>query len=159
MTCRDVLDRVEAVAAGDEPATPELRSHLEGCLACAAALAEARRVEELLAARPAPSAPARFGVAVTSRIRQERWRSEQHIDRMFNAALLLGVLAITVGLLALFNVNAMAAAFTGSLAILNRVGEEIVVQAAPRFSIYLGAAGFLATALFVWWWAERRLSL
>jgi anti-sigma factor RsiW len=159
MTCRDVLDRIEAVAAGDEPATPELRAHIEGCLACAAALAEARRIEAVLAARPAPSAPARFSAAVTSRIRQERWRSEQHIDRMFNGALVLGVLAIAVGVLALFNVNAMAAAFTGSLAILNRVSEEVVVEAARRFPTYFGAAGFLATALFVWWWAERRLSL
>jgi anti-sigma factor RsiW len=159
MTCRDVLDRIEAVAAGDEPVTPEFRSHLEGCVACAAALAQARRIETMLAARPAPSAPARFSASVTSRIRQERWRSEQHVDRLFNVALLLGVLAIAGGLLALFNVNAMTAAFAGSLALLNRWSGEIVVQAAPRLPTYLGAAGFLATALFVWWWAERRLTL
>jgi hypothetical protein len=78
---------------------------------------------------------------------------------MFNVALLLGVAAIAVGVLALFNVNAMTAAFTGTFALLNRFSGEIVVQAAPRLSTYLGAAGFLATALFVWWWAERRLSL
>jgi anti-sigma factor RsiW len=159
MTCREVLDRIEAVAAGDEPATPELRSHLEECLACAAALAQARRIESVLAERPAPSAPARFSAALTSRIRQERWRSEQQVDRMFNVVLLAGVLAIAVGVLALFNVNAMAAAFTGSLALLNRLSGALVVQAAPAFAAYLGAAGFLATALFVWWWAERRLSL
>ena len=159
MTCRDVLDRIEALAAGDEAATAELRAHLEGCLACAAALAEARRIEAVLASRPAPPAPARFSAAVTSRIRQERWRSEQHVDRLFNVMLLAGVLAIAVGVLALFNVNAMAAAFTGGLALLNRLSGEIVVQATPAFSTYLGAAGFLVTALFVWWWAERRLSL
>jgi anti-sigma factor RsiW len=159
MTCRDVLDRVEAVAAGDEPATPELRSHLEGCLACAAALAEARRIEAMLAARPAPPAPARFTAAVNSRIRQERWRSEQHVDRMFNIALLMGVLAVAVGVLALFNLNAMALAFTGGLALLNRMSGDLVVRAAPAFATYLGATGFLATALLVWWWAERRLSL
>jgi anti-sigma factor RsiW len=159
MTCRDILDRIEAVAAGDEPATPEFRSHLEGCVVCAAALAEARRIEAMLTTRPAPSAPARFSAAVASRIRQERWRSEQHIDRMFNVALLLGVATIAIGVLALFNVDAMTAAFTGTFALLNRLSGDIVVQAAPRLSTYLGAAGFLATALFVWWWAERRLSL
>jgi anti-sigma factor RsiW len=159
MTCREILDRIEAVAAGDEPATPEFRSHLEGCVACAAALAEARRIETMLTTRPAPSAPARFSAAIASRIRQERWRSEQHIDRMFNVALLLGVAAIAIGVLALFNVDAMTAAFTGTFALLTRLSGDIVVQAAPRLSTYLGAAGFLATALFVWWWAERRLSL
>jgi anti-sigma factor RsiW len=159
MTCREVVDRIEAVAAGDEPATPELRSHLEGCLACAAALAEARRIEAALAARPARSAPASFSAAVTSRIRQERWRSEQHIDRVFNIALVLGVLAVGVGVLALFNVDALAAALTASVGILNRVSEEVVVQAARRVPTYFGAAGFLATALLVWWWAERRLTL
>lgn len=159
MTCSDVLDRLEAVAAGDEPASAELRSHLEGCVACAAALATARKIEAALAARPAPTPPARFSAVVTSRIRQDRWRSEQHIDRMFNVALLLGLVGIAIGVLALFNVHAMTAAFTGSLTLLNRLTGEIVVQAAPRVSTYLGAAGFLATALFVWWWAERRLSL
>jgi anti-sigma factor RsiW len=159
MTCRDVLDRIEAVAAGDEPATAEFRSHLEGCLACAAALAEARRIETMLAGRPAPPAPPRFSAAVNSYIRQERWRSEQHVDRMFNAALLLGVLAITAGVLALFNVNAMAAAFSGSVVLLNRLSGELVLHTASTFATYVGAAGLLATALFVWWWAERRLSL
>lgn len=159
MTCRDVLECVEAVAAGDEAATPELRSHLEGCLTCAAALAEARRIEVALTVRPAPAAPPRFSAAVMSRIRQERWRSEQHVDRMFNAALVMGVLAIAAGALAFFNVGTLTAAFRGSLALLNRVVEELVVRAAPAVSTYLVAAGFLATALFVWWWAERRLSL
>lgn len=105
------------------------------------------------------TAPARFSAAVTSRIRQERWRSEQHVDRMFNVVLLLGVTGMAAGVLALFNVNAMAAAFTGSVALLNRLSDEMMVRAAPAFATYLVAAGFLATALFVWWWAERRLSL
>ena len=159
MTCRDVLDRIEAVASGDEPATPEFRSHLEGCLACAGALAEARRIEAVLAARPAPPAPARFSAAVNRHIRQERWRSEQHVDRMFNLALALGVLTIGVGALALFNLDAMAAAFTASIALLNRLSVEMALRAAPAWPTYLGAAGLLATALFVWWWAEQRLSL
>src|SRR5436190_8265031 len=109
MTCRDVLDRVEAVAAGDEPASAEFRAHLEGCIACAAALAQARRIEAMLAARPAPPAPVRFAAAVNSHIRQERWRSEQHVDRMFNVALLLGAVTIAAGVLALSNINALTA--------------------------------------------------
>jgi hypothetical protein len=159
MTCREVLDRIEAVAAGDEPATAEFRSHLEGCLVCAGTLAKARRIETMLATRPAPPAPPRFSAAVNSYIRQERWRSEQHVDRVFNVALLLGVAAIAVGVLDLFNIAAMAAAASASLALLNRVTGDIVVRAAPAFATYVGAVGLLVTALFVWWWAERRVSL
>lgn len=76
MTCQDVLNRIEALAAGDEAATPEVRAHLEGCLSCAAALATARHIEDALASRPAPPAPARFTTAVVARVHQERWRSE-----------------------------------------------------------------------------------
>jgi hypothetical protein len=159
MTCRELLDRVDAVAAGDEPATAELREHLEGCVSCAAALADARRIEMMLTERPAPSAPAGFTAAVQSHIREARWRSEQHVDHLFNAALVMAVIAIVLGGVALFNVNAMTAAFAEGLALLQRVSGPVVVQAAPKVATYLGAAGFLATALFVWWWAERRLSL
>lgn len=159
MTCRDVLDRVDAVAAGDEPATAELREHLEGCVSCAAALAGARRIETMLAERPAPPAPASFAAAVQSRIREARWRSEQHVDHLFNAALVVAVMGIVLGGFALFNINAITAAFAGGLALLQQASGPVVVQAVPRIATYLGAAGFLATALFVWWWAERRLSL
>lgn len=159
MTCHDVLNRIEAVIAGDEAATPEMRTHLEGCVRCAAALATARQIEEALAARPVPAAPAGFGAAVAARIRQDRWRSEEHVDRVFNVALVLGILLVVGGVAALFNVGALASGVAGGLAILNRATGELIVRAAPAVRTYVIAIGFLATALLVWWWAERRLSL
>src|SRR4051794_38154490 len=131
MTCRDVLDRVEAVAAGDEPASAEFRAHLEGCISCAAALAEGRRIEAMLAARPAPPAPARFTAAVTSHIRQVRWRSEQYVDRMFNIALLLGALTIAAGVLALSNIKTGAAGGTPGAATAQRMTRGNVVSGGP----------------------------
>ena len=86
MTCREVQESIEAIAAGDEPATGAFRAHVETCARCAAALATARRIEESLAARPAPAAPARFAATVVARIRREHWRAEQQVDRMFNIA-------------------------------------------------------------------------
>ncbi|HSM91699.1 MAG TPA: hypothetical protein VLT47_02370 [Anaeromyxobacteraceae bacterium] len=58
MTCADVLDVVDALASGDFEAGAEVRRHLETCARCAAALATARRIEVMIAARPAPPAPA-----------------------------------------------------------------------------------------------------
>lgn len=159
MTCQDVLNRIEALAAGDEAATPEVRAHLEGCLSCAAALATARHIEDALASRPAPPAPARFTTAVVARVHQERWRSEEHVDRLFNVALVVGVLLVIGGVAALFNVNALASGVAGGLTLLNRATGELIVRAAPAFRTYVIAVAFLATALLVWWWAERRLSL
>ena len=159
MTCHDVLNRIEALAAGDDPATPEIRAHLEGCVSCAAALATARQIETALAGRPAPPAPPRFTTAVVSRIRQERWRSEEHVDRMFNVALLVGVLLVVGGVAALFNLDALASGIADGLTLLNRATGELIVRAAPAFRTYVSAIAFLATALLVWWWAERRLSL
>lgn len=159
MTCHDVLDRIEALVAGDEAATPEFRAHLEGCLACAAALAAAQRIEAALAARPAPGAPPRFTIAVASRIRQERWRSEEQVDRLFNVALAVGIVLVVGGVAALFNLQTLASGVVGGLALFNRATGEMIVRAAPVVRTYVIAVAFLATMLVVWWWAERRLSL
>jgi methylthioribose-1-phosphate isomerase len=36
---------------------------------------------------------------------------------------------------------------------------EMAVRAAPAIGTYVGAVGVLMTALLMWWWAERRLTL
>ncbi len=55
MTCSQVLELVEAIASGDAAVDDVVRDHLETCPRCASALAAARRLEAMLAARPAPS--------------------------------------------------------------------------------------------------------
>jgi anti-sigma factor RsiW len=159
MTCREVEDRIEAVAAGDEPATDELRAHVEGCIRCAAAFATARRIEEVLRARQAPAVPARFTATVLSRVRRERWQSEQNVDRLFNAALVVGVLAVVGGIVALFNLGGVISTVGGAAQAIGRLAVESSQQAAPAVSSYLLGGALLGVTLFAWWFAERRLSL
>jgi len=159
MTCHEVDDRIEAIVAGEETATDAFRAHVESCLRCASALAVARRVEEALAARPAPAAPARFTAAVSARLRSERWRSEQQVDRMFNIAVTVGLVAIVGGLAALFNLGGVMAAAGAAGQGLVGLGERAATQAAPGLSTYALAGGLLATTLVAWWFAERRFSL
>ncbi|HWK08645.1 MAG TPA: hypothetical protein VNR64_01245 [Vicinamibacterales bacterium] len=158
MTCAQVEDEIDAVASGEQPAGEDFRRHVEGCVHCASGLAAARRVEALLATRPAPSAPARFTAAVASRIRSDRWRSEQQVDRVFNAILICGLLIVVVGIAALLNVSAGAAAAARAVEFLARSGQRPAETPAPSLVTYLAGLGFFGTALAMWWWAERRFS-
>ncbi len=157
MTCAQVDDQIEAVAAG-EPASDAFRDHVERCVRCASALAGARRIETRLAARPAPPAPARFTAAVASRIRSERWKSEQQVDRVFNALLALGLLIVIGGVAALLNVASIASGASSALEFLARAGARTPAPPTPSLSTYLVGVAFFGTALAAWWWAERRLS-
>ena len=87
MTCSDALHLVEAIAAGDLEVDDNVRAHFETCPRCASTLASARRLELALQARPKPQAPSRFTQTVLGRIRHERWRSEERVDRAFNVAI------------------------------------------------------------------------
>lgn len=159
MTCREVDDLIEAVVAGDEPASEAFHSHVEGCMRCAAAVAAARQIELALVARPVETAPVNFAATVVARIRRERWRSEQHVDRLFNAALVAGVALVIGGMLALLNLSGVTGAVGAGVALMNQLGSRLIVEAAPSLSTYLLSVAFFLTALLVWWWAERRLSL
>ena len=159
MTCRDMQERIEAVAAGDQPADEAFRAHVEGCVACAAAMARARRIEETLAARPAPAAPARFAALVASRIRRDHWREEQQVDWMFNIAIAAGLVAIAGGALALVNLSlvtdTIGAGVSAMFTYFAQPGAEAPARVPAGLPTYLLAAGFLATTLLVWSWAER----
>ena len=158
MTCKDAEERIEAVAAGDEP-DGAFAAHVEGCARCAAALSRARRIEQALAARPVPAAPPRFAAAVATRIRLDDWRSEQQVDRMFNVAVAAGLIAIAGGTLALVNLGAvMDAIAAGCVRAQRRVDQPRRRDGratVPAFSTYLLAGGFVVTAVLVWSWAER----
>jgi hypothetical protein len=159
MTCKEMEERIEAVAGGDEPASDAFRAHVEACVRCAAALAQARRIEQALAARPVLSAPPRFAALIASRIRREHWRSEQQVDWFFNLAVAVGLIAIAGGTLALVNLSAVTDAISAGLAALNALVVEqagaVATQTAPALSTYLLGGGFLITAVLVWSWAER----
>jgi anti-sigma factor RsiW len=155
MDCRAVLDRIEAIAAGDEDPDQPTRAHVESCLRCASALAVARRIEAVLA-RPAPPAPPGFTAAVTQRIRRERWRAEQHVDRLFNLGIAAAIVLVAGGLLAVFNVDGLLAVTAATLEVVREGSRDAAEGAAPKVLTYVSAAGLLISALAMWWWAERR---
>jgi anti-sigma factor RsiW len=159
MTCQKLTDFVEPIAAGDLEPDAEMRAHFETCPLCASELASARRIETALAGYEAPSAPARFATLVLQRVRRDRWRMEQNVDRLFNLAIVAALLIVAAGVLALMNISGVVAAASEALTLLSSVSGLMARAAVPSVDTYIAAAGLLATALVMWWWAERRLSL
>jgi anti-sigma factor RsiW len=159
MTCQDVIELVEPIAAGEHEVTDSLRDHFESCPRCAAALATARRIETALQRHETPPAPARFTSLVVSRVRSDRWRVEQRVDQVFNLAIVAAVLLLAGGVAALTNLSSVAAAAFQGSAIFIGAAEDIVQRSAPLAGAYVAAAGLLVSAVVMWWWAERRLSL
>src|SRR3954468_14959343 len=130
MTCEDVEIVIEALAAGELPASQAVERHLETCTRCAAALAGARVVERELAGWPVAAAPPRFTEAVIARIHRERWRYEEHLDRAFNLTIAVGVIAVLAALLALLNLGMVAGALLNVAAAVRTIAQDS--HAAPR---------------------------
>jgi anti-sigma factor RsiW len=159
VTCTDALHLVEAIAAGDLEVDARIREHFETCPRCASTLASARRLEEALQTLPAPTPPARFTAAVAVRIRQERWRDEQNVDRLFNFAIAAAVVLVVGSLAALLNVGAVLGAAGAVWGLMAEVAGRTVQETAPTLVTYLAAGVLLMSAVGMWWWAEQRLSL
>jgi ABC-type multidrug transport system fused ATPase/permease subunit len=159
MHCSDVLDLIEPIAAGDLRPDDQLRDHLHSCPQCAGAVASAQRLEALLKAMEIPSAPATFVGAVLQRIRRDQWQSEQNVDRLFNVAIVAAVVFMAGALVTMLNVDAALTIIGSVWAVVNEGGRETLRTAAPAVATYFSAAGLLASALVMWWWAERRLQL
>jgi anti-sigma factor RsiW len=159
VTCSDTLHLVEAIASGDLEVDDEVRAHFETCPRCASSLASARRLELALRARPKPQAPARFTQVVLGRIRHERWRSEERVDRVFNVAIAVAVLLVIGGVAALTNVDAVLGGARSLWGMVAAAGGQALEAAAPVLFTYIAAAGLLMSALGMWWWADRRISL
>jgi anti-sigma factor RsiW len=159
VTCAGALLLVEAIAAGDREVDDEVRTHFETCPLCASALASARRIEAALRARPSPRAPADFTRTVLGRVRHERWRSEVRVDRVFNVAIVVAVLLVIGSIAAMTNAAAVLAGAGNVWGLVVSVGGVALEAAAPALVTYVAAAGLLMSALGMWWWADRRLSL
>jgi anti-sigma factor RsiW len=159
MLCEDVLELVEPIAAGDRQLDESIRSHVESCPRCASALASAQRLEAALRTLAVPAAPEAFTSNVLQRIRRDRWRSEQRVDRLFNFSIAAAVLVIVGGVAAMLNVDAMLTVTASSWALLREGAHQAVRQVGPTFATYVAAAGLFVSALMMWSWAERRLGL
>jgi len=155
MFCDEVLDQIEAIAANDVTPDQRIAAHLASCRPCAAALADARRVEALLVAREAPAAPPQFTGRVLARLRRDRWRTEQYLDLGFNVTIGIVLLILAGSVWLLLHRTGLSAVGTGVLTLFSEGVTTVVRQLAPSLALYVGAGALLAGALTVWWWAEH----
>ncbi len=91
------------------------------------------------------------------RVRRERWRAEQQVDRLFNVAMAVALLLVVGGILALMNLSGVMAAASGAWAVVASLGGQAAREAAPSMNIYIAAVGLFVSVIGMWWWADRRL--
>jgi len=153
--CDQVVELLEPIAAGDLEPDEGVTRHLASCVHCAEALAAARRVDELLRTRAVPAPPPQFTTRTLARIRRDRWQREQFFDAGFNVAIAAVILGVVLAGWMIIDRSGLSAI---SSDIVNIFSAEIVTvarQVAPAASLYAGATALIATALAIWWWAER----
>jgi predicted anti-sigma-YlaC factor YlaD len=155
MFCDEVLERVDGVAAGEAPLDERLSSHLSTCAGCAAALAQAARLQRLLATRAVPRPPPHFAARTLTRIRRERWRREQYFDTAFNISLGVALLAVAGAVWMIVDRSGFVSVAGGSWSILARQFFDFTERAAPSIELYAAAAALIGAVLGLWWWAER----
>jgi predicted anti-sigma-YlaC factor YlaD len=159
MFCDEALDAIEAIAAGELTPEGRVAAHLTSCPNCAAALASARRLEQMLQARPVQKAPPQFTSRTMAVLRRQRWRSEQFLDVGFNVALgtvalvIIGIVWMVLHRTGIVSVNNPAVNLIGSSFV------RLAHRVAPSVPLYVGATALLVTALGLWWWAEKDATL
>jgi predicted anti-sigma-YlaC factor YlaD len=159
MFCDEALDAIEPIAAGDLRPEGRIAAHLASCPNCAAALEQARRVDTLLRARPVPAPPPQFTARTLTRIRRERWRTDQFLDMTFNVAIGALALVVIVGVWLLLRRTGLTAVPSGASDLFTTGVAAIAGRILPSLPLYLAAAALVATALALWWWAERDATL
>ena len=159
MFCDEALDAVEAIAAGEVMPDGRIAEHLTTCPNCAAALASARALEGMLRVRPVPKPSAQFTTRTLARVRRARWRSEQFLDVGFNVAIGAVVLAVIAGVWMLLNRTGLVAVSNDAVDLFGTSLVAFARRVSPSLPLYAGATALLATALGIWWWAERDATL
>jgi len=155
MFCDEVLDAIEPIAAGDLVADARIAEHVRTCADCAAALESAKRVDQLLRQRTAPPAPAQFTTTTLGRVRRARWQSDQWLDAGFNLAIAALVVAIVATVWMVLHRSGLAVVSNDVVELFGASVMTFAARVAPAVPLYAGAAAILATALGIWWWAER----
>jgi anti-sigma factor RsiW len=159
MFCDEALDAIEAIAG--EELTPDGRvaAHLASCPNCAAALVSARALEQMLRRRAAPAAPPQFTSRTMARVRRARWRNDQFLDAGFNVAVGLVVLTVVAGVWLLLNRSGLVAVSNEAVDLMGSGLVTFFRRVTPSLPLYAGATAVLATALGIWWWAEKDAAL
>jgi predicted anti-sigma-YlaC factor YlaD len=159
MFCDETLDAIEAIAAGELTPEGRVALHLASCRNCAAALESARRIEQMLAARPVPTPPQQFTIRTMTRIRRARWRSDQFLDVGFNVAIALIAIGIIGSGWLLIDRSGLTAISGDLLNLIESGGRALAQRVALSLPVYVAAAVLVVTALGIWWWAERETAL
>ena len=113
----------------------------------------------MLQTRPAPQAPSQFTSRTLTRIRRDRWRSDQLLDTGFNAVVILLVLAAVAGAWLVMNRSGLITISSDAMDLVETGVATMVQRIAPAVPLYAAAAALLAGAVGIWWWAERDLTL
>jgi anti-sigma factor RsiW len=159
MFCDEALDSVEAIAAGELLPDGRVAAHLASCPNCGLALQRARQLEATLRRREAPAAPAQFTSRTLAKIRRARWRSDQFLDLGFNVAIMLVVASILGGVWMLLHRAGLTAISSDAVNVFGSGFVSLARRVAPSLPLYAGALALLASALGIWWWAERDAAL
>jgi hypothetical protein len=117
------------------------------------------RVDHLLRTRSVPAPSAQFTSRTLALIRRDRWRREQFFDAGFNVSIAAVILGVVLGVWMIVDLSGLSAI---SRDIVDLLGAEVAVvarQMAPSVSLYASATALIATALVIWWWAERDVTL
>jgi anti-sigma factor RsiW len=154
MTCDDVADAIDLIAAGELTPDAAVSAHLTTCASCARSLEAARRLERLLRARPAPAAPAQFTSRLMGRIRRASWRREQIVDWIFNGAMIAAALLVAVGLWTALRQTGLSVMSRDAIGVFSSGMIAAAQRVTPSLPLYAGATGLLAVALGLWWWAS-----
>lgn len=155
MTCDDVQNAIELIAAGEMTPDAQMASHLATCRSCGSALETAQRIDALLRQRPIPAPPAQFTARTMASIRRARWRNEQMIDWGFNAALALVALTIVAGIWIVFSRSGFTFVGNDALQLFGAGMRTFAQRVSPSLPVYALATMLLISALGIWWWAER----
>ena len=155
MRCNELETRIEAFADGTLEPSGDDRAHLSSCAVCSARLAEARRIEQWLAARELPQPSASFTASVMARIGQEEWKTERVVDIGFNLAIAAGVLVILIGGAGLALSLGLFTVTIDLEALLRAAESRIEGRVINELQTVVLAAVILTMALALWWWAEQ----
>ena len=147
MTCHELVDLIEPIAAGEQTPDAAVAAHLSSCAACTRSLDAARRLDGLLRARPALPAPAHFTSRLAHRVHRARWRREQIVDWVFNGAMVAVAGMVAVGLWIAMRSTGLTFVSRQAMDLFNAGMLTAAQKVEPSLPLYAGATCLLVVAL------------
>ncbi len=156
MFCDQVVELLEPIAAGDLGPTRAWTRHLASCVALrGGAGVGAPRRSSCCGREPCRPPPTQFTSRTLARIRRDRWRREQFFDAGFNVATVTVIGGVVLAVWMIMDRSGLSAISRDIVDLFSTEVVTVARQMAPSVSLYAGATALIATALAIWWWAER----